>query len=82
MSSPPSSPSKAEAAPAANPEVTHGQPVARDDAPQSQRRRSILRAAAVGGAGLLSTRVAAAQTDTAPPEIGQPEALADVVDGC
>jgi pyruvate dehydrogenase (quinone) len=70
MTSPPSSRPDAQAAPAANTEATHGLPVARDDAPQSQRRRSILRAAAVGGAGLLSTRIATAQTDSTPP--GQP----------
>ena len=40
------------------------------DQPQSQQRRSILRAAAVGGAGLLSTRLATAQVD-GPPQ-GQP----------
>jgi pyruvate dehydrogenase (quinone) len=46
------------------------QPVTRDDAPRSQGRRSILRAAAAGGAGLFSARIVPAQTDTAPS--GQP----------
>jgi pyruvate dehydrogenase (quinone)/pyruvate decarboxylase len=43
---------------------------ARDDAPQSPQRRSILRATALGGAGLLSTRIAAAQASGSPG--GQP----------
>ncbi|WP_222105695.1 thiamine pyrophosphate-binding protein [Paraburkholderia sp. BCC1885] len=46
------------------------QPDPGKDAPRSPGRRSMLKAAAAGGAGLLSTRIAAAQTGTVPS--GQP----------
>jgi len=45
-------------------------PVPGDDAPRSRSRRSVLKAAAASGAGLLSTRIVAAQTGAAPS--GQP----------
>lgn len=45
-------------------------PARHEDEPQSQRRRSILRAAAVSGAGLLTSGMVAAQTNAA--AVGQP----------
>ncbi|MFM0283001.1 thiamine pyrophosphate-binding protein [Paraburkholderia sediminicola] len=69
MTSPPKSDSET-AASAGNSPASDGPHVVRDDPPQSPQRRSLLRAAAVGGAGLLSTRIATAQTDRSPE--GQP----------
>lgn len=73
MTLPPQSRPQAQAATAGIDEVSDDMHAAHGDAPHSLLRRSMLRAAAVGGAGLFSSRLATAQTDSAPR--GQPASL-------